>query len=102
MVSRKPTQLYRLGHTAAAHPWAFILGWIAVFVAAALLLPRFMVALTGAPIAVTGSESQRLEQRSSKNSRAPTPNRTSSSSIPRPELCATPITNASLQTRYEP
>lgn len=54
MVSRKPIQLYRLGHTAAAQPWAFIVGWIVVFVAAALLLPRFMDALTGAPIAVTG------------------------------------------------
>ncbi len=41
-VSSKPTQLYRLGRTAAAHPWAFIVGWIIVFAAAALLLPRLL------------------------------------------------------------
>ena len=60
-VSRKPTQLYRLGHTAAAHPWAFLLGWMVVFVAAALLLPRLLQTLTGFPLNVTGSQSQQAQ-----------------------------------------
>jgi uncharacterized membrane protein YdfJ with MMPL/SSD domain len=59
-VSRKPTQLYRLGHTAAAHPWAFIATWVVVFVVAALLLPRLLQTLTGFPLNVSGSESQRM------------------------------------------
>ena len=57
----RSTHFYRLGHTAAHHPWAFIAAWVVVFAAAALLLPRLLQTLTGVPLDVTSSESQQAQ-----------------------------------------
>ncbi len=58
----KPLTFYRFGYALARYRWVAIACWVALLLASLVLLPRFENALTGPPLGVLGSESERAEE----------------------------------------
>lgn len=59
--SARPSRFYRFGHAIARHRWLTIFCWLVLLAGSAAMLPRLQSALTGFPLDVIGSDSQRVQ-----------------------------------------
>ncbi len=78
----KRLTFYRFGYTLARYRWVAIACWAVLLAASLLLLPRFHSALTGPPLGVMGSESERAEDVLDKRFTSPFSERDLMSSSP--------------------
>lgn len=56
-----PSRFFRFGRGVARHPWLAVACWVALLAGSVAVLPRLQGALTGFPLDVIGSDSQRVQ-----------------------------------------